>query len=58
MRLLEFDVGPKRALRGGTMEPWQALSKEEIGRSEGSMVTGLTALTGVTRRCLRRWCRG
>ena len=37
MRLLEFDVGPKRALRGGAAEPWQALSKEEIGRSEGSM---------------------
>ncbi|KAK3269934.1 hypothetical protein CYMTET_21647 [Cymbomonas tetramitiformis] len=37
MRLLEFDVGPKRALRGGAMEPWQALSKEEISRMEGSI---------------------
>ncbi|KAK3253434.1 Methyl-CpG-binding domain-containing protein 9 [Cymbomonas tetramitiformis] len=37
MRLLEFDVGPKRALRGGAVKPWQALSKEAIGKSEGSM---------------------
>ncbi|KAK3240387.1 Methyl-CpG-binding domain-containing protein 9 [Cymbomonas tetramitiformis] len=37
MKLLEFDVGPKRALCGGAVKPWQALSREEVGKSEGSM---------------------
>ncbi|KAK3246929.1 hypothetical protein CYMTET_43558 [Cymbomonas tetramitiformis] len=42
VRLLAADVGPtKRALREGAMEPWQALSKREIGRTDGSMLGDL-----------------